>query len=360
MKIAIPVLILFLAGCGATGTDIENGSNGDTDPNGETDPNGDQDHNGDQDPKDDDEPNGDQEPEREFNPDDPGIHMFLDMGALLMMGDPMELCAGGFMPAAREDFDSPEDGEEIPLNTCVVVTQGDGPGPECTTDADCYPEQVCEPRYDNDEQPIPDSEHCVTPRDLMDVGPLTITGFNGGPQTLQYNPGQQGAYTTADPGDGQLPPGTIAYDTTYTIEGGGDPAQGLGPFEGEIRVGPQLQLTSPPMTDVMGGMPGIQVNPNQDLVLEWTGEDQDGELRITLSGASMMGDDGSIECRVTDDGKFTIPQEKVAAANLGDMAFLNMLNIERLGTGFVAGEGMTHHEIGMIQGLMLNVAVGGN
>jgi hypothetical protein len=292
----------------------------------------------------------------EFNPDDPGIHVFVTMGSVLMMSQPVALAVGGFMPAAREDFDPPPDVTEIPLDTCVVVAEQPAPVPQCDGDEDCFPEQVCQPDYDDNNQPIPGTEHCVTPRDLMDVGPFTMTGFIGGPLTFNYNPNQSGAYTTANPGDGQVPPDAIAYDTTYVFEGDGDLAQGLGAFHGEIYVAPDLQLTSPPMVELpMGGMYGIEADPTQDLVLEWTGQNPDGELTLSLASTGTP-----IECRVADDGAFTIPQAMVEAAGLGNVAFFNMLTIDRRGTGWAAGEGVTFHNVEMVQTLLLNVIKTGN
>jgi len=42
---------------------------------------------------------------------------------------------------------------------------------------------------------------------------------------MAYNPGQNGAYTTPG-GDGSIPYAGLAFDTTYTFSGDGDPAQG--------------------------------------------------------------------------------------------------------------------------------------
>ncbi len=190
----------------------------------------------------------------------------------------------------------------------------------------------------------------------MDVGPFTVTGFNGGPQTFQYNPGQNGAYTTADPGDGQLPPGVLAYDTTYTFQGQGDQSKGLGPFEGELHVGPRLTLTSPRTTQIMGGLPAVEVDTTSDLLLEWTGENPDGAIALTLAGGALDGGGATVECRVPDSGEFTIPRDMVEAAGLGSMAFLNMLTIERKSRGWASGEGLTFHEVEMMHSVMYNVS----
>ncbi len=291
-----------------------------------------------------------------FDPDDPGIHVFVEMGSVLMMGQPVDLCIGGFMPAAREDFDPPDEEQQIPLDSCAVVEELPDPEPECETDEDCYPEQECVPEYDDNDQPIPGSEHCATPRELMDVGPFTMDGFAGGQLELFYNESQSGAYTTTDPGDGTLPPGELVYDTTYTFQGEGDPAQGLGEFQGELYVAPAIEMTSPEMVELpMGDLPGIEVDPGQDLVLEWTGANEDGELVFNLAGGP-QGGGTPIECRVADDGEFVIPAEMVQTAGLGDVAFFNMLTIDRRGTGSAQGEGVTFDDVEVIQTLLVNVS----
>lgn len=285
-----------------------------------------------------------------FDPNNPGIHMFLELGAVLMMGQSIELAVAGFMPAAREDFDPPDPDDAPPIDTCVVADDTP-PTPECSGPQDCAPEQQCLPENDQDGNPIPGSEHCVTPRELMDVGPMTLEGMTTGPTQLTYNSEQSGAYTV--PGtDGSLQAGTLAFDTTYTFHGDGDAAQGLGAFNGEIYLPPALTLTSPPMVELgMPGVFGIQIDPNQDLVLQWSGSAAGGQLRINLVGA--QGE--TIDCLATDDGEFTIPAAMVQAAGLGDIAFLNMLTIDRQGEGTVSGDGITYHDIGMLQTLLINV-----
>ncbi|MBN2800667.1 MAG: hypothetical protein JXX28_16105 [Deltaproteobacteria bacterium] len=284
-----------------------------------------------------------------FNPDDPGVHMFLTLGGLEMMGSPMELAVAGFGPAAREDFDQ-EAPDTTPLDSCVALVQTDPVG-ECAGPADCAPEQQCVPDYDDDGNPEPGSEHCETPRALMDVGPMTLEGSNAGPLQLTYNAGQDGAYTR--PGtDGTLDAGTLAWDTTYNFYGDGDAAQGIGPFSGEVYLPARLQLTAPAMQDVGMGMQGVKINTAAPLTLTWTGSSA-LPLTIDLSGGSMGGDSGAIHCRVADDGEFTISAELVAAAHLGDMAFFNMLTLERATAGSAEADGLSIAKVDTTETLLI-------
>ena len=286
-----------------------------------------------------------------FDPDNPGIHVSLSLGSVLMMGQSIELAVAGFMPAAREDFEPDDTGDVIPIDTCVVTDEQEPP-PGCTSDEQCAPEQDCIPsEKDDNGNPIPGTEECTTPREMMDVGPLTLEGFLTGPIDLTYNSGQSGAYTV--PGtDGSLNAGTLAFDTTYTFHGNGDAGQGLGSFSGQIALPPALELTSPPLVELgMPGLFGVEANPSQDLSLEWSGATGDGELRINLTGGA-----GSIDCRVADDGTFAIPAAMVEGVELADMALMNLLTLDRPTEGTVNGEGITFHAIDGLQTLLINVA----
>jgi hypothetical protein len=278
--------------------------------------------------------------------------MSLYIGVTLMMGQPVTLAAGSFMITGREDLEAAPVSPSIPLETCqpteVVYT------PACAGPQDCAPEQQCLPRTDNNNAPIPNSERCVTPRSPLDVGPFTITGFASGPKTLTYNAGQSGGYTTPG-GDGTIPYEDLAFGVTYTFEGAGDAAQRLGSFTGELRFSPELALTQPPLTQLPIGFAGVQVSVSQDLVLAWSGSNPGAEMTISLTGAT-MNESHTISCRTVDSGSFTIPAAMVQAAQLGDMAFLNLLTIERNDAGFATGEGLTSHDITGIQTAIINVA----
>lgn len=282
-----------------------------------------------------------------------GYYFFFDLGPAQLMGQTIALAAGGFMPAAREDFESPRE-PEIPLGTCV--TDPAAPPPGCTTKADCAPEQDCVADTNNNGQPIAGTEHCETPRSPVDVGPFTVDGFTSGTLEFNYNAGQSGAYTTADPGDGQVPPDELVYDTDYTISGAGDSTKGLGAFSGTVHLPPALALTSPAVGPVGSmGLTGIHVSVSADLVLEWSGADPDLVIKVTLTGGNQQSGK-SIVCRIQDTGTLTIPQAQVAEAGLGNMALTNMLELRREVPGMASGEGLTATRITALQAMTYNVA----
>ena len=294
---------------------------------------------------------GSQEDLPVFDPDDPGVYMFLTLGGIEMMGQPMELALGGFAPAAREDFEVDE-ADDTPLDSCEVVSETTPVG-ECVTDEDCAPEQQCVQDYDDEGNPEAGSEHCATPRDQLDVGSMTLEGSNAGPLTLSYNMGQGGAYTVTGT-DGTVNAGTLAYDATYGFYGDGDSAQGLGAFSGEVYMPSQIVLTSPAMGDVGMGMEGITVSTTSDLLITWAGS-SDGVLKVDLAGASFSGESGAIHCVLEDDGEFTIPAAMVAEAQLGDLALLNMLTLERATKGSAEADGLSISSVDTTQTLLIFV-----
>jgi hypothetical protein len=282
-----------------------------------------------------------------------GTHFFFDLGAVLLMGQTVGMAAGGFWPTAREDFDPPRE-TEIPLGTCV--TDPEPPKPTCTTNGDCAPEQQCVADTNTNNQPIPGTEHCETPRTLMDIGPFTVSGFASGTLDFAYNAGQSGAYTTANPGDGQVPPEELVYDGDYTISGAGDSTQGIGAFTGQLHLPPALALTSPVPGPVGSmGLTGIHVSVSADLVLEWSGSDPDLVIKITLTGGNQS-TGKSIVCRLQDTGTLTIPQAQVAEAGLGNMALTNMLELRREVPGTASGAGLTFTRVTALQAITYNVA----
>ena len=188
----------------------------------------------------------------------------------------------------------------------------------------------------------------------MDIGPFEVEGFVPGPQTFAYNPGQQGEYTTADPGDGSVPIELLAFDTTYTFSGPGDPTQGIGAFSGELHMPAPPALTSPPLVDLPIGFPGIEVDGTAELLLEWDGAVAGSNLTITLSG-NPQGTGTAMKCRVEDDGEFLVPAEVVTAAGFGGLAMLNMVMFERSNTGEASGEGLTFTDVAAMQSMMVNV-----
>lgn len=335
LDILILAAILAASGCSDNGSGTDNDAGTDTDTDTDSD--------------------ADADTDQEFNPDDPGFHLFVNLGSVYMMNQPIEMAIAGFLPTAREDFDEEPEAQQMDLDTCRVAEEV-APTPTCDDNEDCAPEQQCVPDYDSDSgEPIPGTEHCETPREPLDMGPFTIEGFATGPIEMAYNPGQSGAYT-APGSDGTVPAGTLAFDTTYTFYGDGNPDEGLGEFTGEMFVPPAMELTSPPLVPLaMEGLYGIEADPAEDLTLEWSGENPSGEILISLTGSNLSGEGGSIECRVSDDGEFTIPADMVEAAQLGDMAFLNNLMIDRKGVGTASGDGLTYHAIELVQTSLINV-----
>ncbi len=288
-----------------------------------------------------------------FDPDHPGIRVVFNIGASLMLAQSVNFAAGAFVYTGREDLSPVPGPEPVPFETCEV--QGPLYHSTCSGPDDCAPEQDCVPERDARGNPIEDSLHCETPRTPMDVGPFVVEGFASGPITMVYNASQHGGYTPEGT-DGTLPDEEMVFDTVYTFHGDGDPNVGLGAFSGEVPMQPQLLLTQPPLTDVGMGMRGIEVDETQDLVLNWDGQDPGAEVTISLSGATMGDENHVIVCRTHDSGTFTIPADMVAAAQLGESAFLNTLTIERKKQGHVTGEGITSSDIGSVQSLIVNVA----
>lgn len=282
-----------------------------------------------------------------FDEEEPGINMMFQMGMIQMLGQNMALAIGSFMPSAREDFDVAETTRQIELDTCVESVTVD-PVPSCTTNDDCAPEQQCLPENDPDTgEPIAGTESCVTPRDLMDVGPFTVTGLGTGPITLAYNASQNGGYMAT--ADGTLDPTSVVYDKTYVIRGDGDPAQGLGNFHGSIYIPEALAITSPePIMSEMG-TPMIELTPGEDLHLEWTGSNPEGTITINMSSIG-----GSISCLARDDGSFDIPADMVEIAGTGGIAFWHMLEVSRFGYGEVCGDGLTRYDVSFIMSVLLN------
>ncbi len=262
-----------------------------------------------------------------YDPEHPGVNVLFSISAFGMMGTSADLAIGMFLPTAREDFGVTKPYEQ-PLDTCVVAG-GAGAVPGCTTDADCFPEQKCLAEQDN-----PANKQCITPRDPLDVGPFTASGFTSGPRTFTYNAGQSGAYTSTS--DGQVPAGEIVFDQVYVADGVGDASKGLGAYRAVLYVPAQLELLSP--TPTAGGMFGdeIQVDPAVDLPLAWSTGADGGTLDISLSSMS-----AGITCHAINDGSFTIPADMLQKANLGTSMMPNMLTLTRETPGEVCGEGVT-------------------
>lgn len=281
-----------------------------------------------------------------YNDKDPGWHLEVILGNIVMMGQAIEMGLGMVYPAAREEFGAAAR-SNIPLDTCVLDLAPEEQEPECVTDADCFPEQNCLPEKDDNGSPIPNSERCITQFELMDVGPFTISGFTTGGKTFAYNAGQSGAYTENGQGDGAFQTPSIAFDTTYEIQGEGDAAQGLGPFEASFDAPAQIELTQPQtIIDPNFGMEFLPINQRQPLDLRWNGSgNSDNSFIINVSASALDGSsDGSFTCRIADDGEFTIPALKFAEINLSVNTIANFM-IEQNVDGLICGQGISYGKV---------------
>jgi hypothetical protein len=263
-----------------------------------------------------------------FEPANPGVNVLFAITAFGMMGMDQDMGLGLFLPAAREDFVVAKP-NELPLDTCVLGA-GVPVTPGCATDADCAPEQKCTPEKDN-----PSNLQCITPRQPLDVGPFTATGFKSGPRTFTYNAQQSGGYTSTP--DGSIPASELVFDQTYVAEGAGDPAKGLGAFRASLYVPAQLKLLDPPSTPGQFGTAEIAVDTTADLTLTWSTGTDGGTLDISL--ASTGG--AALTCHAANDGSFTVPADLLSQVNLGAQSFFNMLTLTRETPGQVCGEGVT-------------------
>ena len=280
-----------------------------------------------------------------FDPDHPGVNVTFAITAFGMMGTDQDMAIDMFLPSAREDF-VVEKPDVLPLDTCVLGS-GVPVVPGCATDADCAPEQKCLAPQDE-----PSNLQCVTPRDPLNVGPFTATGFKSGPRTFTYNAQQSGGYTSTP--DGSVPASELVFDQVYVAEGPGDPAQGLGPFKAQLYVPAQLQLLEP-QADSSGMFPAIPADTTADLTLTWTTGTDGGTLDIALSTVS--GTAGkAITCHAANDGSFTIPADLLAQVGLNaSNPMFNMLTLTRETPGHVCGEGVTYGTVKFATVVMLNV-----
>ena len=291
-----------------------------------------------------------------FNEENPGYYGSFDIGVMLMMGQRIGIVAAFFQQTAREDYCAEPETSTIPLDTCVLATS-EAPTPQCSSNDDCCPEQQCLPRRNDNGSAIPGTEHCQTSRSPIDIGPIEVSGFKDGSVQLKADPSQSNGYVPA--GNGTIDASKFAFDTTYTVKGDGDPAQGVSSFEGQVVLGPELELTSPPIEQVDVVMapgfpafplPGLAIDPEGELALAWTGAVENGELEVELSG--MEG--GTVKCRLKDDGAFTVPADLVKAAGIAESG-PNMLTISRISSGTLSGDTFTRHEVHARQTLLINV-----
>ncbi len=281
------------------------------------------------------------DPEQSFNESDPGISCYFTISAIELMGQKMGVGAGAFQPAVREEFEGQTGLLEIPVDSCVIVNSLQIS--TCAADSDCAPEQQCRPEYDDDGNPIANSNHCATDRSQLDVGPFTATADGANPLTFTYNANQDGGYTS--PGDGVLDANAIAYGSQYLIEGAGDSNQGLGAFRGIMRVPLQFDILTPVPVANAFGMREIEVDPKRDLELTWSDPSPCDQMDIEMTGADMQGGANSYTCRVQDDGAFTVPAEIIQKLKLGSYSLLNTAIFKRRIYSPLCGQGLSRSEM---------------
>lgn len=290
-----------------------------------------------------------------FDAANPGISFTFSFGITAMMGMEIGLAAGAFMKTGREDFCKPLKGLQIPLDTCTTQ-EAPAVVPQCTTKAECEAGEECKPDTNANNQPIPGTEHCTTPRSPLDVGQFTITGFKAGPKTFHYNTQQNGAYTATDSQDGQIPPDQFAFDADYTFGGTLDGDAGLGAINGTFHFPASFQWVGPALVDMpnMPGLQGLAITAGQDLALQWSGGAPDAILYINLAGGTQGAP--SVHCRVTNDGTFTVPAAMIDQLKLNANAFLNIMELRLESAPVqVTGAGITHTEVTVLQTRMINL-----
>lgn len=299
----------------------------------------------------DDQPAENTTPEN-FNPENPGYFVEFIIIDVNMAGQPQTMATGYFMKAAREDLE-PRIFDESTLDTCTFGESVENV-PQCTSKADCAPEQECVPEYDRDSgQAIPNTEHCETPgRASLDVGPVMISGFNGGPYQFAYEPGDQ-AYKLNGTGDGSIPADMIAYGVDYTITGENMIPEDLESFSATFTMPPSFAISEPaPQPNDAGGFgPIINVTPGQPLTIKWAGNDGHGYIDVNFMVMKSLMEQVSITCRMVDDGEFTVPAEFTTQMQLsegdssnpfGDMlSMMNMITVNRHVESPIKGKGIT-------------------
>ena len=288
-----------------------------------------------------------------FNPENPGYFVEFMIIDINMANQPQTMAVGYFMKAAREDLNPHGGIDESTLDTCTFGESIENV-PQCTSKADCAPEQDCVPEYDsNSGQAIANSEHCETPgRESLDVGPVMISGFNGGPYQFAYEPGDQ-AYKLNGTGDGSISADMIAYGVDYTISGENMLPDDLDSLSATFTMPPSFAISEPvPQPNEGGGFGDIiNVTPGEPLTVKWAGNNGFGYIDVNFVVMKSLMEQVSITCRMIDDGEFTIPAEFTSAMQLsetdssnpfGDMlGMMNMITVNRHVEAPITGDGIT-------------------
>ena len=304
------------------------------------------------------EPSENTTPEN-FNPENPGYFVEFIIIDVNMANQPQTMATGYFMKAAREDLNPHAGIDESTLDTCTFGESIENV-PQCTSKADCAPEQECVPEYDSQSgQAIANSEHCETPgRESLDVGPVEIAGFNGGPYPFAYEPGDQ-AYKldtnndgTGD-GDGSIDGSLIANGVDYTIRGENMLPDDLNSLSATFTMPPSFAISEPvPQPNEGGGFGDIiNVTPGQPLTIKWAGNNGHGYIDVNFVVMKSLMEQVSITCRMIDDGEFTVPAEFTTEMQLsqGDsgspfgemLGMMNMITVNRHVEAPITGEGIT-------------------
>ena len=303
------------------------------------------------------------EPTNGFDTEHPGYTVEFNIIDIDMMGQGQSMAIGYFMKTAREDLEE-EEVVDVTLDTCVMG-ESSPRVPSCTSKADCAPEQECVPEYDSQSgQAIENSEHCETPnRASLDVGPVQIAGFNGGPYTFAYESGDQ-VYKMNGTGDGSIDRSLIAYGVDYTILGENMIPDDLNSLSATFRMPPMLQLIEPEATE--GGTFGaaIAIDNTQPLKFVWEGNGGQGYIDITITAAQSLNNTVSVTCKVIDDGEFTVPEEFASQLIFGGggdgmmdqmLAMMNMIIFDRHSESPITGDGISVGRVSSEQLIMVNV-----
>ena len=312
------------------------------------------------------EPDSEPDPQDNFDPEHPGWTVEFNIVDTEMMQQGQSMAIGYFMKTAREDLE-PETEDDTALDTCVIGESAPRV-PKCADDTDCAPEQQCVPETDSNGNKIENSEHCETPdRDSFDVGPVMISGFNGGPYPFMFEPGDK-VYKLNGAGDGSIDRSIIAYGVDYTISGENMLPDDLTSISATFTMPPALALIEPAATE--SGMMGaaVAIDTTKPLTFKWESNGGNGYIDITITAAQSMMSVVSVSCRVRDDGEFTVPEnftsELVFGGGGDDMmsqmlAMMNMITMNRHSEAPITGEGISSGKVTSEQFVMVNVVPAG-
>ena len=299
------------------------------------------------------EANPGSDPQGSFDPENPGYFVEFIIIDINMANQPQTMATGYFMKGAREDLNPQAGVDKSTLDTCTFGESIENV-PQCTSKADCAPEQDCVPEYDNNSgQAIANSEHCETPnRESLDVGPIMVSGFNGGPYQFAYEPGDK-VYKLNGTGDGSIPAEMIAYGVDYTISGENMLPDDLNSLSATFTMPPSFVISEPvPQPNASGGFGDIiNVTPGEPLTLKWAGNNGQGYIDVNFMVMKSIMEQVAITCRMVDDGEFTVPAEftsemrlsAIDSSNpLGEMfGMMNMITVNRHVEARITGSGIT-------------------